>query len=71
MTIQIQKGGFCPLRLLPLMTEFSVYVHSEYSAREQLAMQNKNEGNESKILGYLNCTMDKIDRNGEIKSQKL
>ena len=53
------------------MTEFSVYVHSEYSAREQLAMQNKNEGNESKILGYLNCTMDKIDRNGEIKSQKL
>ena len=26
-------------------------------------MQNKNEGNEDKIiLGVLNCTMDKIDR---------
>ena len=29
-------------------------------------MQNKNEGNENKImLGDLNCTMDKIDRDGE------
>ena len=32
-------------------------------------MQNKNEGNENKIiLGGLNCTMDKIDRDGENKT---
>ena len=35
-------------------------------------MQNKNEGNENKImLGDLNCTMDKIDRDGENKTQTL
>ena len=35
-------------------------------------MQNKNEGNENKImLGDLNCTMDKIDRDGENKTQRL
>ena len=35
-------------------------------------MQNKNEGNEKKImLGDLNCTMDKIDRNDENKTQRL
>ena len=35
-------------------------------------MQNKNEGNEKKlILGDLNCTMDKKDRDGENKTQKL
>ena len=34
-------------------------------------MQNKNEGNENKIiLGELNCTMDKIDRDGENKRQR-
>ena len=35
-------------------------------------MQNKNEGNENKImLGALNCTMDKIDRDDENKTQRL
>ena len=36
-------------------------------------MQNKNEGNESKIIiGDLkNSTMDKIDRDGENKTQRL
>ena len=35
-------------------------------------MQNKNEGNENKImLGDLNCTMDKIDWDGENKTQRL
>ena len=35
-------------------------------------MQNKNEGNENKIiLGNVNCIMDKIDRDGENKTQKL
>ena len=38
----------------------------------QKNMQNKNEGNENKImLGVLNCTMDKIDRVGENKTQRL
>ena len=33
-------------------------------------MQNKNEGSENKImLGDLNFTMDKIDRDGENKTQ--
>ena len=35
-------------------------------------MQNKNVGNENKImLGDLNCTMDKTDRDGENKTQRL
>ena len=35
-------------------------------------LQNKNEGNENKImLGDLNCAMDKIDRDGENKTQRL
>ena len=35
-------------------------------------MQNKNKGSERKImLGDLNCTMDKIDRDGEKKTQIL
>ena len=35
-------------------------------------MQNKNEENEKKlILGDLNCTMDKKDRDGENKTRKL
>ena len=33
----IQKGGLCPLRLLPLMIEFSVCASSGYSSRGQLA----------------------------------
>ena len=35
-------------------------------------MQNKNEGNKNKrMLGDLNCTMDRIDRDGEKKTQIL
>ena len=35
-------------------------------------MQNKNEGSEIKtVLENLNCTMDKIDRDGENKTQRL
>ena len=81
----IQKRGLCPLRLLVLITEFSVCAPSGYSTREQLArgrccffeglqnyMQSKHEGNENKIIiGDLNCTMDKIDRDGENKTQRL
>ena len=35
-------------------------------------MQNKNEGNENKIItGDLNCTMNKTDSDGENKTQRL
>ena len=35
-------------------------------------MQNKNEENENKIrLGDFNCTMDKMDRDDENKTQRL
>ena len=35
-------------------------------------MQNKNEGNENKaMLGDLNCTMNKRDRGGENKTQRI
>ena len=35
-------------------------------------MLNKNEGNKKiKMLRDLNCTMDKIDRDGENKTQRL
>ena len=62
------------------MTEFSVCTPSGNSSREQLDrrggadffeglesyMQNKNEGNENKIIhGDVNCTMDEIDRDGK------
>ena len=33
----IQQRGLCPLRLLPLLIEFSVCAPSGYSNREQLA----------------------------------
>ena len=35
-------------------------------------MEKKKKGNENKIiLEDFNCTMDKMDRNGENKTQKL
>ena len=64
-----------------LSWEFSVCAPSGHSTREQQArghifeelqnyMQNKNQGNKNKtIIGDLNCTMDKIDRDGENKTQ--
>ena len=78
----IQKGGLCPLRLLPLITEFCVYATSGYSTREQLDkgrffeelqnMENKNKVNENKIITEdFNCTMNKIDRDGENKTKSL
>ena len=60
-----------------------VYAPSEYGTREQLArghsfeqlqnyIENKNEGNKNKIIpGDFNCTMDKMDRNGENKTQEF
>ena len=79
----IQKGGLYPLSLLPLMTVLCVYAPSGYSTREQLDrrrsfeglennMENKNRGNEKKIiLEDFHCTMDKMNRDGENKTQRL
>ena len=65
------------------MTEFSVFsvfFPSGHNTREQLArgrfyeglqnyMENKNEGNENKIiLGDFNCTMDKMETEGRNKT---
>ena len=80
--ILIQKGGLCFLRLLPLMRVLFVPLQSIAPENSWLGehffeelenyMQNKNRGNENKImLEDLNCTMDKIDRDGENKTQRL
>ena len=65
------------------MTEFSVVMLLQGNTREQLDrgrffkglqnyMENKNEGNKKKIiLGDFNCTMDKLDRYGGNKTQRL
>ena len=59
----IQKRGLDPLRLLHLMRVLFVSLQGR--------APGKNEGNENKImLGDLNCTVDKIDRNGENKTQR-
>ena len=59
-----------------------VYAPSGYSTKEQLDrgpfyeglqnyMERKNKGNENKImLEDFNCTMDKIDRDVETKTQR-
>ena len=55
------------------MTEFSVFMPLQGIALERLQsyMENKNEGNENKIiLGDFNCTTDKMDRDGENKTKK-
>ena len=82
--ILITNGSLYPLRLYSLITEFSVFmlfqdITSGYSwlgghSFEELQnyMENKSEGNESKIiLGNFNCTMDKVDRNGGNKTQRV
>ena len=38
----------------------------------KVKMENRNKGNENKIiLGDFNCSMDKMDRDGENKTQRL
>ena len=67
-----------------LMTEFSVFIllqgtapgNSSLGGRFfkglQNYMENKNEGNENKIiLRDFNCTMDKMDKYGGNKTQRL
>ena len=76
------KEKFAPFKVTT-SNESSVCSPSGYSTRDQLTkgcffeglqkyMQNKNEGNENKIMrGDLSCTMDKIDRNGENKTPRI
>ena len=67
----ILKGGLYLLRLLPMMTELSV-VKPLQCVGLQNYMKNKNERNGNKIiLGDFNCTMDKINRDGENETQIL
>ena len=80
------KGGSVPFKVYSTPSNdrvICVYGPSGYNTREQLArghffkglqnyMENKNEGNENKIiLGDFNCTMDKMDRYGGNKTQRL
>ena len=78
------KGRFVSFKVTPSNDRvLCVYAPSGYSTRGQLTrgsffeglqnyMENKTEGNENKIiLGDFNCTMDKMDRDGENKTQRL
>ena len=65
------------------MTEFSVYAPSGHSTRKKLTrggfferlqsyIENKNNRNENKIiLGEFNCTMDKMDKDGGNKTERI
>ena len=78
------KGRFVSFKSTPSNDRvLCVYAPSGYSTRKQLDrgrffeglqnyMENKNKGNENKIiLEDFNCTMDKIDRDSENKTQIL
>ena len=78
------KGRFVSIKDTPSSERvLCVYAPLGYSTREQLArwpffdglqsyMENKNDGSEKKIiLGEFICTMDKLDRDGENKKQRL
>ena len=73
------KGRFVSYKVTP-SNESSLLVPLQCIAPESSLLgvlfwrivQNKNERSENKIiLGDLNCTMDKIDRDGENKKQIL
>ena len=78
------KGRFVSFKSTPSNDRvICVYAPSGYSTRKQLDrgrffeglqnyMENKNKGNENKIiLEDFNCTMNKINRDGENKTQRL
>ena len=78
----IQKGGLCPLRLLPLMRVLFVPLQGiapENSWLGDAFLKDykiicKIEMREMKTkycFGDLNCTMDKIERDGKNKTQRL
>ena len=77
------KGWFVSFKVTP-SNDSSLFVPLKGIAPEnswivgrffeglQNYMQNKNEGNENKIIiGDLNCAMEKIDRDGENKTPTL
>ena len=78
------KGRFVSFTFTPFNDRvLCVYVPSGYSTREQLDrgrfferlqnyMENKNKGNENKIiLEDFDCNIDKMIRGGENKTQRL
>ena len=78
------KGSLRPLRLLTLMTEFSVFMPFQgiapgnswlgsVSLKDyKIIWKNKSEGNEKKIFFRdFNCTIGKIDADSENKIQRL
>ena len=74
----IHKGGLCALRLFPLMTEFSVFMHFQGIAPAnswlwlQSYIKNKNKGIENKIILLdLHCTINKMDRDGGTKTRRI
>ena len=74
------KGGFASF--METSSNETVLSPSGHSTREQLAMgrffeglqnymENKNEGNENKvILGEVNCTIHKMNRDGGNNTQR-
>ena len=78
------KGRFVSFKFTPSNDRvLCIYAPSGYSTKEQLDRErffeglqhyteNKNKVNENKIiLEDFNCTMDKMDRNGENKTKRL
>ena len=60
------------MRVLCLYPFRELLARGRFFKGPQNYMQNKNKGNENEImLGGLSCTMDKIDREGENKTQRL
>ena len=47
------------------------WTGGHFSEGLQNYTENKDKGNENKILEDFNCTMDKMDRDGENKTQRL
>ena len=77
------KGRFLSFKITPSDDRvFCVYAPSGHSTRKQLTrgrfseglqdyMENKNKGNESKIIvGEFNCNVDKLDWDGGSKTQR-
>ena len=81
------KQRFVSFKVTRLMTEVFVFIHLQsiipgnswlvggkdiFIEGLQNCMENKSEGNKSKIkLGDFNCTMDKMDRYGRNKTQRI
>ena len=79
----IQKGGLCPLRLLLLMTEFSLFMPlqgiasgnrwlwSDFLKKYKIIWKIKMRKMKKSNTWSLNCTMDKINRDSKNKTKKF